>query len=59
MAWMMSTDKANLQTGAFYLDRKPQRKHLSGAFFTEGSFTKNTEKEVDEMLQKLKEAASL
>jgi len=59
MAWMMSTMKENLQSGAFYLDRKPQRKHLSGPFFTDGSFTKNTEKEVEEMLVKLKEAARL
>jgi dehydrogenase/reductase SDR family member 12 len=59
MAWMMSTPKENLQSGAFYLDRKPQRKHLSGAFFTEGSFTKNTEQEVDEMVSKLKEATGL
>ena len=59
MAWMMSTPKENLQSGAFYLDRKPQRKHLSGAFFTEGSYTKNTEKEVDDMLAKMKDAAGL
>lgn len=59
MAWMMHTEKSNLESGAFYLDRKPQRKHLSGAFFTEGSFTKNTEKEVDEMMTNLKEAAGL
>lgn len=59
VTWMMGTDKANLESGAFYLDRRPQRKHLAGAFFTEGSFTKNTEEEVDEMITKLKEAAGL
>ena len=33
-------------TGAFYLDRTVQPKHIAGPFFTEGSFTKNTEEEV-------------
>lgn len=59
IAWLMSTKKSNIESGAFYLDRKPQQKHLAGAFFSEGSFTKNTEDEVDEMMNKLKEAAGL
>jgi hypothetical protein len=41
----------------FYVseDRKPRRKHMAGPFFTEGSFTKNTEQEVDVMMEKLGE----
>lgn len=59
IAWMTATDKKNLQSGEFYLDRTPQRKHLAGAFFSEGTYTKNTEADVDEMMKKLKEAAGL
>lgn len=59
IAWMMATEKSNLESGEFYLDRKPQRKHLAGAFFSEGTYTKNTDSEVDEMMTKLKEAAGL
>jgi dehydrogenase/reductase SDR family protein 12 len=59
ITWLMSTDRKNLQSGAFYLDRKPQKKHISGAFMTEGSYTKNTPAQVDEMLKNLKEAAGL
>eukprot|EP00339_Tiarina_fusa_P026898 CAMPEP_0117000302 /NCGR_PEP_ID=MMETSP0472-20121206/2692_1 /TAXON_ID=693140 ORGANISM="Tiarina fusus, Strain LIS" /NCGR_SAMPLE_ID=MMETSP0472 /ASSEMBLY_ACC=CAM_ASM_000603 /LENGTH=340 /DNA_ID=CAMNT_0004699955 /DNA_START=143 /DNA_END=1165 /DNA_ORIENTATION=+ len=59
IAWLMSAKKDELQGGEFYLDRKPQRKHLSGAFFSEGSFTKNTEKEVDEMMANMKKATGL
>jgi len=59
MAWMMGTAKSNLESGEFYLDRKPQKKHLSGPFFSEGTYTKNTEAEVDEMMTKLKEAAGV
>lgn len=59
MAWMMGTDKSNLKSGEFYLDRKPQQKHLAGALFSEGSYTKNTDAEVDEMMKKLKEAAGI
>ena len=59
IAWMMGTEKNNLKSGEFYLDRKPQRKHLAGAFFSEGSYTKNTEAEVDDLVAKLQEAAGL
>ena len=43
----------SLEQGAFYLDRRPQKKHMAGPFFTEGSFTKNTAEEVDEMMKGL------
>lgn len=59
IAWLMSTERTNLQSGAFYLDREPQRKHLAGAFFSEGTFTKNTDQEVDDMMEHLKEVAGI
>lgn len=59
ITWLISTDSANLKSGEFYLDRTPQRKHIAGAFMTDGSFTKNTEKEVDEMIENLKKACGL
>jgi dehydrogenase/reductase SDR family protein 12 len=59
IAWLMAANTSELKSGEFYLDRKPQRKHLAGPFFSEGSFTKNTEKEVDEMIQSLKKASGL
>jgi dehydrogenase/reductase SDR family protein 12 len=59
IAWLMSADKSELESGAFYLDRKPQRKHLAGPFFSEGCHTKNTQEEVDEMIKDLKKAAGL
>jgi len=59
IAWLMGTKKENLEGGAFYLDRTPQRKHLSGPFFSEGSYTKNSKEEVDNLLKKLKEAAGV
>jgi dehydrogenase/reductase SDR family protein 12 len=59
IAWLMSADRAKLESGAFYLDRKPQKKHISGLFMTEGSLTKNTPAEVNEMMENLKKAAGL
>lgn len=55
MTWMMGVPSKHLESGALYLDRKPQTKHLAGPFMTKGSFTKNTEKDVDDMMQNLKE----
>lgn len=59
ICWLTATSKKNLEGGAFYLDRMPQRKHIAGPFMTEGSFTKNTEKEVDAMMKHLEEAAGV
>ena len=53
IAWLCVTPTQTLQSGSFYLDRSPQIKHLSGPFFTEGSFTKNTAAEVEEMVKQL------
>ena len=55
IAWLTATPKSNLESGAFYLDRSPQRKHLAGLFMTDGSYTKNSEREVDVMMEKLEE----
>ena len=53
ICWLFSTKISSLQSGAFYLDRTPQTKHLSGIGMTEGSYTKNSSKQVDEMMKKL------
>jgi dehydrogenase/reductase SDR family protein 12 len=58
ITWLFGSG-AKLQQGAFYLDRSPQRKHISGPFFTEGSYTKNSPEEVEDMMKNLKEAAGL
>jgi dehydrogenase/reductase SDR family protein 12 len=59
IAWLMATNGKNLESGAFYLDRAPQSKHISGLFMTEGSRTKNSREEVDDMMANLKKAAGL
>ena len=59
IAWLASTDRKNLVNGAFYLDRKVQKQHISGPFMTEGSFTKNSEEEIKSMMEHLKKAAGL
>jgi len=56
ICWLMSTPRNNLRSGGFYLDRSPQREHISGVFMTSGSFTKNSEEEVDDMMKHLKQA---
>jgi hypothetical protein len=55
----MGEKGSDITSGAFYSDRQPQRKHLSGAFSTEGCYTKNTKEEVEQMMGKLKKAADL
>lgn len=57
IAWLTSAPKERLESGAFYLDRVPQRKHLAGPFFTEGTRTKNTPEQIQEMMQKLEETS--
>eukprot|EP00186_Timspurckia_oligopyrenoides_P004598 CAMPEP_0182446554 /NCGR_PEP_ID=MMETSP1172-20130603/4280_1 /TAXON_ID=708627 /ORGANISM="Timspurckia oligopyrenoides, Strain CCMP3278" /LENGTH=347 /DNA_ID=CAMNT_0024642505 /DNA_START=92 /DNA_END=1135 /DNA_ORIENTATION=- len=56
ICWLCVVPRDDIEPGAFYLDRKPQRKHLGGPFFTEGSFTKNSEAEVDKMMEELAKA---
>jgi len=53
ICWLTAVKGQELEGGAFYLDREPQRKHLAGAFFSEGSFTKNSSEQVAEMMEKL------
>lgn len=59
IAWLMAVKGTNLVGGAFYLDRFLQPKHIAGRFMTEGTYTKNSEKEVDEIMEKLKEMCKL
>ena len=51
--WLMGVDRSRLQSGALYLDRAVQRKHLAGAFFSDGSATKNSQSDVDAMVADL------
>ena len=53
IAWLCVTPSDSLVGGGFYLDRKAETKHLAGPFFTEGSYTKNSAAEVDEMINQL------
>jgi len=55
IVWLCVTPAEKIHSGAFYLDRKPQVKHMAGPFFTEGSHTKNTPEEVDEMMRSLED----
>jgi dehydrogenase/reductase SDR family member 12 len=58
ICWLMHHEPAkDIESGAFYLDRTPQRKHLAGPFMTEGSYTKNSKQEVDEMMKQLQKVA--
>ena len=59
ICWLATTPSKDLEGGAFYLDRKPQRKHIAGPFFTDGSYTRNTDNEVDDMMKKLLEKAGV
>jgi lipocalin len=51
--WLCVASHNKIEGGAFYLDRSPRTKHISGPFFTEGTFTKNSEAEVDMMMLNL------
>jgi hypothetical protein len=59
IAWLTATPRKNLEGGAFYLDRSPQRKHIAGVFMTDGTFTKNSEDEVDVMMKKMEECVGV
>lgn len=59
ICWLFSKESKHLKNGGFYLDRKPQTKHIGGLFMREGSYTKNTQTEVDEMIQNLKKMCDL
>lgn len=51
--WLAIAPSNQIESGAFYLDRSPQVKHMAGPFFTEGTFTKNSADEVADMMDKL------
>jgi lipocalin len=53
ICWLCVAPSSELESGGFYLDREPCVKHMAGPFFSEGSFTKNTCAEVDEMMDNL------
>eukprot|EP00602_Paraphysomonas_sp_CaronLab_P000012 CAMPEP_0185026718 /NCGR_PEP_ID=MMETSP1103-20130426/11025_1 /TAXON_ID=36769 /ORGANISM="Paraphysomonas bandaiensis, Strain Caron Lab Isolate" /LENGTH=531 /DNA_ID=CAMNT_0027560385 /DNA_START=149 /DNA_END=1744 /DNA_ORIENTATION=- len=57
--WLLIANVGEIEGGGFYLDRTPRVKHISGPFFTEGSFTKNSEREVDGMMAGLREWSTL
>jgi len=59
IAWLCTCEAKEISGGAFYLDRSPQPKHIAGPFFTEGSFTKNTPAQVDDMMSRLAAASGL
>lgn len=56
IAWLCGCDAKEIVGGEFYLDRSPQPKHIAGPFFTEGSYTKNSRGQVDEMMSRLASA---
>ncbi|CAE7567879.1 DHRS12 [Symbiodinium sp. CCMP2456] len=56
--WLCVTDPSAIEPGAFYLDREPQVKHMGGAFFTEGTITKNSPGEVADMMRLLEDWAN-
>jgi hypothetical protein len=51
--YLCVADAPELEGGGFYLDRKPMVKHMSGPFFSEGSYTKNSPQEVAAMVDQL------
>lgn len=59
ICWLTATPKKNLRSGEFYLDRMPQRKHIAGAFMTDGTFTKNTDDEIDVMMKNLEQTSGV
>lgn len=42
ICWLAVIPGERLVPGAFYLDRKPQQKHITGTFNSDGGFTRNT-----------------
>lgn len=51
--WLCVAPTNKIEGGAFYLDRSPRRKHIAGPFFSEGTFTKNSDEDVDLMMLNL------
>jgi len=57
IAWLIGAK--NIESGQFYLDRSIQKKHIAGFFMSEGSFTKNTEADVDKIMSELEEISEI
>jgi len=53
IVWLCVAPMSEIEGGAFYLDRSPRRKHISGPFFTEGWHTQNDRASVDKMMSDL------
>jgi len=51
--WLAVAPTSELCSGEYYLDRVPCVKHIAGPFFTEGSYTKNTPAQVNDMMRNL------
>jgi len=54
IAWLCVAPSKEIKNGAFYLDRKPRTKHVSGWFFTQGWHTWNTSKQIDTFMANMK-----
>merc|ERR1712115_344386 len=52
IAWLMGMKGSELVSGAFYLDRKPQQKHLGPVTF----YTKNSKKDTEDLIATLKKS---
>ena len=59
ITWLMGVSGDKIESGGFYLDRKVQQKHIAGPIMSEGSHTKNTDVEVQEFMNKLKEVCGI
>lgn len=55
ICWLMGAKGSDLESGAFYLDRSIQRKHISQLT----SYTNNTENEIEDMMANLKKYAGV
>lgn len=58
IVWLCVAPEDEIESGAFYLDRTPRVKHMAGPFFSEGTFTKNSRKEIDAMMAGLDDWSS-
>lgn len=56
IVWLCTAGSQQLESGAFYLDRSPQPKHLGWGWLS--SFTKNSPAEVDDMMTRLEAATT-
>jgi len=58
IVWLCVAPVEKIESGALYLDRTTQVKHMAGPFFSEGSYTKNSAEFVDDMMSKLQDWAN-